>query len=268
MLKVNNLIGFGNSIVDSSLMSILTSLNLTTSLNLCLDVGDILSYPGTGNTWTDRSGGGNNYTNGAGALTAANFTGVAGDLAETTYWLFNGTDGFGAAATQTFAGDWHKNNGLCSCIAVYYSLANKSTDGAIWANRTTSAFSAGIMFRVADTNKPLLSHSTSSTGSEVITGTLTVPGGWNFLGYSYSETITDVIFRVNSSTETIDTAASTDTDAVTGEYCISSTDLTNTSSFENTERLMCLALWSRVLSDAEMESIYLALKARRVPSLP
>jgi len=46
---------------------------VTDGLVLCLDAGDVKSYPGTGTTWTDRSGNGNNTT-----ISSAEYNGGGG----------------------------------------------------------------------------------------------------------------------------------------------------------------------------------------------
>jgi len=85
---------------------------VTDGLVLCLDAADIKSYPGTGTTWKDRSGNGNNGTltngpifdsaNGGSidfdgtndiSLTTSNLT-ITGDQSIETFLKFNSLDSF------------------------------------------------------------------------------------------------------------------------------------------------------------------------------
>ena len=87
---------------------------VTDGLILCLDAGDRKSYPGTGTTWTDRSGQGNNAVSQASALATEGRFNTNGyfDLNEASdvYFLISGLNNynFGSNVSIDF---WVKNTG-------------------------------------------------------------------------------------------------------------------------------------------------------------
>lgn len=121
MRALNNLVGFNlpaESFVGKSLITILGELGLLTGLVLCLDAGDAVSYT-SGQTWTDRSGAGNNYFRGATSSAAGDdptFNGVAGGLSKNEFWSFDGGDFFGPTAARSYENTWHQNNALFTLL--------------------------------------------------------------------------------------------------------------------------------------------------------
>ena len=68
-----------------TLQQAITNASLTTNLNLCLDAGDIVSYPGTGTKWLDTSGNGYDFLLGSdGTTNAPKFVGLPGEI--NSYW--------------------------------------------------------------------------------------------------------------------------------------------------------------------------------------
>lgn len=81
---------------DPSLIGQLTSLGLTTGLKLALDAGDIASWPGSGASWLDTSGGGYDFwlgSSGSSESSDPTFNGTPGDLSG-EYWSTDGGDYF------------------------------------------------------------------------------------------------------------------------------------------------------------------------------
>lgn len=82
---------------------------VTASLTLYLDPNDILSYPGTGNTYTDLSGGGHNFTKIAGTFVSSPIKSFNGGIfnatnflgSDTTIQAWINTTGIGSASGAT-----------------------------------------------------------------------------------------------------------------------------------------------------------------------
>lgn len=247
---------------DSSLFSLLTKLDLTTGLAVCLDAGDAASYSGSGQTWTDRSGNGNHYTRGNDSSATTDdptFNGTAGSLADTAYWSFDAGDFFEESADQSFADTWGSDGALWSAIALLYPPSGG------FAN-TDNIFQNGVavttpLFQVASNSLRLID---ATDGDYSISSSNTFSGGaWNFAGVSVNENggASGAFLRLQN-TITTGNPAKTTPRAVSGVYRICA-------SIDNTTRLSMIAIWNGVaLTQAQMSLIYNALKDQRHTTLP
>ena len=107
-LAVNHLVGFGAGSAVPTMYQLLQQLQLTTNLNLCVDAGDISSYDGSSQTWTDRAAGNNLFRGTTSGSEAENptFVGTAGT--PTAYFSFDGGDYFISSTSPTYANGWSK----------------------------------------------------------------------------------------------------------------------------------------------------------------
>jgi hypothetical protein len=107
-----------------SLFDIITALGLTGNLAVCLDAGDSSSYSGSGQTFSDRSGAGNDFTRGATSSsesTDPTFNGTPGGLSANEYFSSDGGDYFTiASGGASFAADFHKDNALLTLIGLVW----------------------------------------------------------------------------------------------------------------------------------------------------
>ena len=97
------------------LIDIITNLGLTGNLVYCLDAADPNSYSGTGQTWSDVSGSGNDFTLGE-------TSGAASDdpTFNTGGWWDFGTDQYfkqSSASKLSAVDDCHQDNALCTFFA-------------------------------------------------------------------------------------------------------------------------------------------------------
>lgn len=106
----------------ASLREVIDSLGLTTNLKLVLDAGDVESWPGNGQKWLDRSGGGYDFflgADGTASATDPTFNGNVGNQ-RTEYFSADGGDYFTYdSANET----WMKSLGKAgshSFVAVVY----------------------------------------------------------------------------------------------------------------------------------------------------
>lgn len=108
----------------STMREVIHALGLNTGLKLCLDAGDVNSYAGTGQVWSDLSGGGYDFNRGttSGAqATDPTFNGAAGGQSSSEYWSFDGGDYFTYDTTnETWMNNLHKNSAIWAFAAWCY----------------------------------------------------------------------------------------------------------------------------------------------------
>jgi hypothetical protein len=86
---------------------------VTSGLVMCLDAGNIRSYPGTGTIWYDASGNNNNAT-------LTNITYSSG------YLIFNGTSGYGLVSNNLSPGTGN------FAVSVWYYKQDTSPNRYVW----------------------------------------------------------------------------------------------------------------------------------------
>lgn len=246
------------------LYEIIKKLGLTSNLNVCLDVADPRSYDGSSQTWTDLTGNSNNYFRGPDVSATAKdptFNGTANRWLDTTYFSFDGGDLFKETTDQSFADNWHKNNGACTILAVYYPI-NKAATTSLWYTQCT-----GLLVR--NTRVLRFAHNIDNSTLETNDSTATLTAStWNFIAAAFDEATTSLDLHINSTVEAKTPTASTSTIAPTDAYRFSGNDDTPTAPAENGERLACFAAWSTKISSTNVQLIYTALKSRRFTTLP
>ena len=146
---------------------------VTDNLVLCLDAGNTKSYPGSGTTWFDLSGKGNDATiNGAQFFNGYfSFDGTSdyGQISDSSDFLF-GTGNFTEEA-------WHKRNGNSTWEAPIVR-GEEDSWGGLWINTSGNFYpyhysesGANITFNTEDSPGTHWIHhvtTTTNTGSAVI----------------------------------------------------------------------------------------------------
>jgi hypothetical protein len=248
------------------LYDIIAELGLTTSLSAVWDVADPACYSGTGDDWLDRVDPANNvWVRGNGvAANKPTFTGTAGVPTESTYWLLDGADYFSGSAGLTFADQWHKNNARCSFIYGMYVIADTNDQLCF----TSDAFGGApdtLTFYVADTEHAGMRF---NDGTFYESTTACTINSWNIWGASYSEPSTIINWNVNGNASSDTTSAKTSTFVPVNPPQL----MTNDSGFafvcQNGTRLAFVAMWDTDIGVTALQSLYTALKARRLPSAP
>lgn len=193
------LLGYGAD-GPAPLIQILTELGLTGGLKLCLDAGDINSWPGSGQKWLDTSGGGYDFYRGAGSGAEGSdptFNGTPGGLSANEYWSSDGGDFFTYdSANEAWMNNLHKNNAIGTIFAVIYPVAGNGN----WILATQSTLSeTGIQFS-AGSDDTWLSFSVVSGTLDVssIGATEPVANNWNSVAVSWDEAATG-FFWLNGS---------------------------------------------------------------------
>ena len=125
----------------NSLLAILQKLGLTTNLKLCLDVADGRSYPGSGTTLFDLSGGGYDFVFGDGATSTTYPTFGGG-----TYLSGDGGDYLTYdSASETWMNDFAKAGAAISLIGIVHVPSDAATD--IFATDGNTPAERGFEFR-------------------------------------------------------------------------------------------------------------------------
>lgn len=258
---------------DQRLYNIISDAGLLTNLVLCLDAGDLASYDGSSQTWTDRAASNHFFrgTTSGSEATDPTFNGVAGAKSASEYFSSDGGDLFKESSALTFADAWHKNNGAFTMLALYWIGASKSASTALFNNTGQVGTGApGVGMLVTSSRTLRLFHAIDDTGTaQNITTTATATlSSWNFLAAAFDEATTNADLVVNGTAENFTPTASTATAAKASSNRIGSTADAATNDFESGERIACFAAWSTKLTAAQIATIYTALKANRFTTLP
>jgi hypothetical protein len=238
----------------------------TSSLNLVLDAGDINSYSGSGQQWSDVSGQSNHFWLGASnAVETATgdplFVGTAGSLGEVNYFTGNSGGGFTAQANSTFIDPWCKAGGTftvilyfwCNVTSNYRFFDGRSTVGPIFNISTTGFYNINCTTSntpTATATSATLAYSLSVVNMIALSYTV---GGSSFF---YLNGVQDTPFTAPTSTLTTNAA----TPLITPP---TSADSLNSSA----KRVYGEAMFSRALSLAELNLLYTYSK-QRFTSMP
>ena len=220
--------------------------SVTSGLVLCLDAANTKSYPGSGTTWTDLSGLGNNGTlvNGVGYsgdnLGSLNFDGV-NDYVGTDY----------TATFQDFT--------LCAFVKA------NNPGGKFWENIVDnhdidSSDWCRITFKGG---KPSLEIDANSVRSSVTSSQSASSNQWyNIIGVRNGTTgylyINGVLDKQNSVTGNV-ISADTDSQFVVGNISIPSTPIEGWNG-----NIAQVSIYNRALTAAEIQQNYNALKSRYI----
>lgn len=254
------------------LMNVLTTLGLTTNLELCLDAADTQSYS-SGQKWLDRSGNGVDFFLGADINASTDdptLTGAPG--APTTYWLFDGGDFFRYDSTnETWMENLHKDNAVFTFVAFIYQ-DDAGDDTEIFGTNGEASSNVGISWesnngvitvKVADGSGSL---ALNPLGDTTLSAT-----SWHMVGLSLNEAggasgsflYADGAYNQVSASDTFDGAYATPSASnATFTAEIGATGNATTVS-DAGQRIACIAVWEgTALTKANMDSIWSAMRGR------
>lgn len=223
---------------------------IISDLILCLDAGNPKSYPGSGTTWTDLSGRGNNgtLTNGP-TYSSSN----GGSL------VFDGTNDFVNLGTPPVITGRQVPLTICG-----WARANAFTSQrTLWGVYNQEAF--GQLYSMIRIDSGILKYFTSnSTGGFQSNGTFTPPiNTWNFYAVTVSGTISSpsVTIYLNNSSETFSYSTLTSSPDLSIRFCIGADSFPRGFWNGNISNIMW---YDRALSTAEVQQNYNALKSRYI----
>lgn len=251
-----------------SLIDIIKGFDLTSGLQLCLDAGDIDSYPGSGIKWLDTSGNGYDFNLGDGstATTYPTFNGSAGALSKNEFFSFDGGDYFSYdSANETWMDQLHNDGAVVSFIIVH---AASPTTTILWFS-TCIPSANGFYFYTYDSN----TAETVIRNTGVSAATTLLSAGWfhptnesKFAigGSSWSEnggTVREVMSRgVSFGPYSADNPQSNSN--TPGAFTIGA-QADKTSKAPSGSKIACLAMWTGVaLSRQNLIDIYSLLAKR------
>jgi hypothetical protein len=191
-------------------IEVLSRLQLTSGLKLCLDAGDANSYGGSGQPWLDRSGNGYDFNRGTTSGAEASdptFNGSAGALSSAEYWSFDGGDLFTYdSANETWMNNLHKD-GAAFTFCGWHNIANNvGVTNGLFGTRSTSAGNTGVLnfigpaadlqyvFRVQNAGTQVLNLATSWTGSL---------GQWTFHAVSHDESTGNGFIQIDGTANAV-----------------------------------------------------------------
>lgn len=254
-----------NWIRNNTLFEILTSLGLTSNLQLCLDAGDSASYS-SGQSWLDRSGNGYDFfrgTTSASQATDPTFNGTAGAIRSTEYWSFDAGDFFTYDTTnETWMENLHKNNAVHTLLCWVYpgSVAtNQAMAGTVGATGSGTGFGfqidagAALLFQARNAGVVALNVNTTATFSAT---------AWQMGAVALDEAAATGTLQINSTQESFtSTYSSPAAGAASQTMQIGARGNAQTPLVANS-RMAMFAAWSSKLTDAQLLSIYTATRGR------
>lgn len=253
-----------------SYMDILTSLGLTSNLQICLDAGAVASLPAASTKWLDLSGNGYDFFRGTTAgvdTTDPTINGTAGELSDAEYLSFDGGDYLRYdSANETWMENLHKNNAIWSyCTWVYVSTVG-TANSVLWGTGRLSATQRGVNSHVQVNAKLSVLVGNGSGGAALsrISAADVPTGQWNFLAVSIDETnnVDGAKLVINEIEESFAAAYTTPTSSAAAAVMEIGAAGAGTSPVKANYRMSGFMMWTRALSFAEFNSIYEATKGR------
>lgn len=246
-----------------SFYDMLTDLNMTSGLKLCLDAGDARSYPGTGQSFYDRSSNAANFYLGDGSgseSTDPTFVGTAGDLLAGTYFSSDGGDYFTVASNDvpSWAQTFHKPGAAFTLAGMFY-LSGANDDLPILSTCDTSA--DGIEFVAWTPAGPPFQFDMLVRGNSTLYGTSITnysisAASWHFFAVSYDDTNQRVIFMLDGNIQNIAlTGAIAAGNNSAGKLWIGHDKLLS-KNMPASSRMEMMGVWNTVLSGTALSQIY------------
>lgn len=247
----------------------LSALGLTANLRLCLDAADFQSWPGSGQKWLDRSGGGYDFFRGAdGSATTTDptFNGSYGGLSSSEYWSFDGGDYFTYDTTnEAWMNALHKASAAFTIAAWVWGGGSGSNN--IFATSQGNAAQVGVVF--------VASTSTNSVGINVFNGTGVtsksisfggagyVANAWNFVCIRVDEAANSArILRNGSDSGALTATYTTPSSSASTFNAVIGAAGAGGSPLPNGSRLGSMMIWDRALSQAEMLNLFNRTRSR------
>jgi hypothetical protein len=238
-------------------------LNLSSSHELALDVGDATSYT-SGDKWVDLKSG-DDFNRGADATTDGTeptFNGSAGGLSDAEYWSFDGADYFTYDTTiEAWMDDLHKNNAAFGLAFLIYPAAFAGGVQAIWSTSRTGG-EIGILLYFGTSGQVILEVDNGSTDVLSVVGATANATAWNFIVLSIDEANATGFMAVNgkvhkfTSTYSSPSASSASYAPLIGERGDTGTPLLSGS------RLAQVMAWSRSVPLNEINRLRQGLRPR------
>lgn len=273
MFATNALSGFGSGgvTVYEKLIDAITTVGITSGLQICLDAGDENSYT-SGDKWLDVSGNGYDFHRGLTSSTDGQemtFNGTPGDITKNEYFYSTGNDMFRYdSANETWMESLHKDGAkFCWFTVAYYpaGVGAFSSYGTRWDNPAIESSvnaaqkqSIGVppsVFTVtADNVVPndqwiCHAHSIDDNGGDV--SFLWINGGY------------DQVSSANTFNAAYSSPSSSAAGGLFGLCCGGGVSFNSNGYWPNGARVGCIAWWSGTIpTKANLDSLYAIIGPR------
>jgi len=252
----------------TDLRYIIRKLGLATSVQIILDAGCSDSYS-SGQTWTDLTGGGSNFTLGAdGSATSTDptFNGTAGRLTSSEYFSLDGGDYFRIGSNTTFINGLHRNNAVWSFACWAYLSDVTAANHALMGTSGFNTTNHGVGFRWNTTDAlRLVVHNASGSAALDVTAAFTISANtWTFFGVSIDESVgaNGLRFVANAQTSLATSTFSSPSASNATNALELGAGGSGAVPLLSGSRFACAAFWSRALSAAEFASLYRITRTR------
>lgn len=269
------LVGLPRFIPHVSLREAIASLGLTSNLKLSFDVGDVTSYPGSGQPWLDLSGNGYDFnrgeTSGSGSSDPT-YVGTAGQRTSGVYWSFDGDDFFTYdSSNEAWMNRLHQNDALwTACCWVYLGTAGDYN--ALMGTNFDDTNARGVSWEATTvTAKPrfLVTNGTGGgSGVELnVASTTLTPSAttWQFHSISVDEAAGTVTFGLDGTYDVKSSQFFSVGGSATYTMAIAATAGVSAGSrmLQNGGRMVAFGMWEGgTISQANLTAIRNATKGR------
>lgn len=267
MLRLNALTGFGGR-QDASLAGALGRLGLTSGLLVCLDAGDIRSYGGSGQVWSNLApnAGTDFFLGTTGSVDAGDpvFNGTAGALSDAEYFELDFGDKFIESAAGWGADEFVKDGYAYTVAAVIFVPAPRA--------RTLNVLTVGTgppytRFGITTSDQLTFFVDPSSAAGSVnqFSGTgVTIAGGsWNFVAMTAVDVnANDSLFQANGSSISVNCNNPQGNTAPAAGPAVIGAFANGLQEVEDGTRFGAVLVWDRALSQSELTSLYGEIKSR------
>lgn len=242
-----------------------------TDLVLCLDAGDSDSYGGSGQTWADLSGQGNDYQLGAGSGSGSDdptFNGSAGGLSDAEYFSFDGGDFFSPVSATSWADAWPNDNATLTIAFIHYKVAS----GWYVLTRSSDANAdVGVALLISPADKLVYEVDDGAVDVLFQVSTSTIgDDAWHFLLVSLDEAAGSggSFLQHDATVETFDgTYSSPSTNPASHDLQIGRQGDQTGGDPPNGSRLAGVMMWDRALTQGQATQLYNTIKSRRFPTI-
>lgn len=264
-----------------TLIEHLTDLSLLTNLRVCLDASDILSSPASSTKWLDRSGNGDDFFLGStvSAETAdPTFNGTPGTLNPPCYYNLVENTGSGAerftydTTNPAWINDLHKANEVWTVVGWFKPSDINNRANPIMGTTATFNGDSGVAVLLRNNGDPMGVFIMGPSGTSGVIahvqstpGTVTVgPNGtWCFAAVTQSAVSNQVTFVVNGNSEVVGYTPSGTRSASNATRPLNLGAIFDPGLvLPHNGDIGAMAIWDRVLSVAELSSLYEATRTR------
>lgn len=237
------------------------------NLALCLDAGDINSWPGSGQLWLDASGSGRHFTLGASASAASDdptFVGNVNGMGQ-EYFSFDGADGIRKeTANDTFFNSLHKSGWDWTSVAIMMHTADGVLDGPGLNTRTsdwTTGNTIGVAVYKGSANRPatVVGNGSAQVAGDAMTSVNPMPANTLLMAGVAARhngtTNRDRNGYVNGTYEATNSGTSFTPTASNSAQAMYGLTTDNSNNVDAGHRLYAWLMFNKMLSQAEFDAL-------------